>query len=247
MTHIAELTRPQRHLGFVAVGSAPQRRERAPSRLADYRYGTRERLLKLMTERFSVVRRVVGNDSFFERAQQYIALHPPRLPVLASYGENFPQFIRTLSNEACFAYVADIAEIEMACVRAAFSADAPALPCNAFKNFSTEELLKLSVTLHPSVSFITSRFAVVAAWQANQPGQSAPLGVWGRQGALIARRDRKAEVWLLPPGGFAFLCTLGNGSAVGDAALKAQRADKDFDLGENLSLLANARAVIGLA
>ena len=249
MTQTAELIRPHQPVAFataIAQLDAPWRRRKSPSRLADYRYGTAESLLNLMTARFPVVRRVVGDDSFFERARQFIALHPPRLPVLSSYGDAFPQFIRTLSCEACFAYVADIAEIEMARVRAAYSAEATTLPRGAFANLRAEELGQLRVTFHPSVSLVMSRFAVVAAWQANQPGQSAPAGVWGSQSALIARPDRKVEVWLLPLGGFAFLHALNEGSTITEATRIAARADSDFDLATNLDVLASARGIIGL-
>lgn len=241
MTQIAELIRPQQRPALVAA--APSRRRKPASRLANFRYGTPESLLNLMTARFPVVRRVVGDDSFFERARQFVALHPPRLPVLASYGEAFPQFIRTLSNEACFAYIADIAEIEMARVRAAYSAEAEALPRNAFANLQPEHAAALRVTFHPSVSLVTSRFAIVSAWQANQPGQSMPVGVWGRQSALVARADGKVDVWLLPAGGFAFLQALNDGSTVAAASRIAGLSDSGFDLVENLDLLAAARAV----
>ncbi|MBI3701085.1 MAG: putative DNA-binding domain-containing protein [Afipia sp.] len=244
MTQIAELIRPQQRPAFVAA--APSRRRKPAARLADFRYGTPESLLNLMTARFPVVRRVVGDDSFFERARQFIALHPPRLPVLASYGGGFPQFIRTLSNEACFAYVADIAEIEMARVRAAYSAEAEALPRNAFANLRPEHVGTLRVRFHPSVSLVTSRFAIVSAWQTNQPGQSVPMGAWGRQSALIARADRKVDAWLLPAGGFAFLQALNDGSTIAAASRIAGRADNGFDLAANLDLLAGAGAVIGL-
>lgn len=249
MTQIAELIRPQQPPACATAAEllhTTSRRRRSPPLLADYRYGTAESLLNLITARFPVVRRVVGDDSFFERARQFITLHPPRLPVLASYGEGFAQFVRTLRCEACFAYVADIADIEMARVRAAYSVEAKALPQNAFVNLSAEDLGPLRVTLHPSVSLVTSRFAVVAAWQANQPGQSAPVGVWGRQSALIARADRKVEVWQLPPGGFAFSQALDEGSTICEAGRVATRADRDFDLAGNLDLLARAQAVAGL-
>ena len=134
----------------------------------------------------------------------------------------------------------------MARVRAAYSAEAVTLPRDAFANFRAEELGQLRLTFHPSVSIVTSRFAVVAAWQANQPGQSAPAGVWGRQSALIARPDRKVEVWLLPSGGFAFLHTLTEGTTIAGAAQIAARTDSDFDLAANLGVLASARAIIGL-
>lgn len=249
MTQIAELIRPQQPPACstaVALVRTTSRRRNSLPLLADYRYSTAESLLNLMSARFPVVRRVVGDDSFFERARQFIALHPPRLPVLASYGEGFAQFIRTLSCEVCFAYVADIADLEMARVRAAYSAEGETLPRNAFVNLRAEDLGQLRVTLHSSVSLVTSRFAVVAAWQANQPGQSAPIGVWGRQSALIARADRKVEVWLLPPGGFAFSQALNEGSTIAGAGRVAGRADRDFDLAVNLDLLAGARAIAGL-
>jgi len=82
-------------------------------------------LIRALAARYPVVRRLIGDDSFLDVAQRFIAMQPPRLPVVEHFGETFPHYLRGLGEAASFEYVADMAELEAARARAYHSADAP--------------------------------------------------------------------------------------------------------------------------
>jgi hypothetical protein len=218
---------------------------RAESGLAVYRNNVMSGLIKVLTARFPVVRRLLGEDCFFEKVRRFIAAEPPRSPLLLEYGDGFPQFLRRLGDDACIGGIADVADLEMARGKAYHAADATPLPPQAFAAIAAERLAGIRLTLHPSVSLLRSRFSVVSVWHANQQAGDVVLPQWRPEAALIARPVLEVEIWNLPPGGFAFLTALSRGATLAEAAEAAMDAAPDFDLAVNLSVLIQANIVIG--
>jgi hypothetical protein len=221
-------------------------RRRAESGFAVYRNNVSAGLMNFIASRFPVVRAIVGHESFSERVRQFVLAHPPRSPVLLNYGGAFPGFIRDLGAEACFKYVADIAELELARARAYHAADAFPITPDAFAGIAADRLGELRVSLHPSVSVVASRFPIVSVWQSNQVDGQAVVRNWGRESALIARPELDVEVWKLPPGGFAFVTSLAKGLTMAEAIAGGLRESDEFDLPTNLSILIGARIVVEL-
>jgi hypothetical protein len=217
---------------------------RAESGFAVYCNNVSAGLMNFVASRFPVVRAVVGDESFFERARQFVLAHPPRSPVLLNYGGAFPGFIRDLGAEACFKYVADIAELELARARAYHAADALPITPDAFAAVPAERLGELRVSLHPSASLVASRFPIVSVWQSSEMGAQETARSRGRESALIARPELEVEVWKLPRGGFAFLTSLAKGLTMAAAVSEGLREADDFDLSANLSILIGARIVV---
>lgn len=218
---------------------------RAESGLAVYRNNVMSGLIKLVAARFPAVRRLIGDDSFFESIRGFIAAEPPRSPLLLDYGDGFPHFLRRLGGDACSGCIADVADLEVARGKAYHAADAAPLPPQAFAAIPAERLAGVRLTLHPSVSLLQSRFPVVSVWHAHQEFGDATLRQSRPEAALIARPMLEVEVWNLPPGGFAFLTALSRGAPMAEAAEAAMDAAQDFDLTVNLSVLIQARIVTG--
>src|SRR5262245_18625013 len=81
-------------------------------------------LIRALAARYPVVRRLLGDDSFLDVARRFVAMQPPRLPIVQHFGEMFPLYLRNLGDAVSFEYVADMAELEAARTRAYHSADA---------------------------------------------------------------------------------------------------------------------------
>jgi hypothetical protein len=216
---------------------------RAGSGLAVHRNNVTSSLIKVLTARFPVVRRLLGEDCFLESARRFIVAEPPRSPLLLQYGDGFPEFLRSIGDDAC---IADIADLEVARGNAYHAADAVSLPPQAFAAILTERVAGLRLTFHPSMSLLQSRFPTVSLWQANQEAGDATVPQ-GPEAALIARPMLEVEIWNLPPGGFAFLTALRRGATMAEAAEAAMDAAPEFDLAVNLSVLIKANIVTGLA
>src|SRR5712691_235094 len=116
---------------------------RAESGLAVYRNNVVASLIKVVSARFPVTRRLVGEEPFVAAVRQFIAIEPPRSPLLLEYGDAFPQFLRRLGKDACINYVADIADLEVARGKAYHAADVAPLPPEAFAAIPGERLADL--------------------------------------------------------------------------------------------------------
>jgi hypothetical protein len=196
-----------------------------------------------LASQFPVVRELAGDESFAACARRFVLTHPRRQPGSSDVGAAFADFIRTLGSAACYAYLADIAELEGACIRAAAAPDAPQiLNANAF----IAPLGSRRVTLHPSVSLTRSRFPIVSVWEAARQGTPLPLADCGAQCALISRLRQDVLVRRLPPGGFTFLSLLSQGMRIVQAAERTVAAVPAFEVAAGVELLRANRIVTEL-
>lgn len=223
---------------------APSRR--AASALAIHRNNVAASLINVLMARFPVIVRLAGEDSFQALARRFVALYPPRSPVLMSYGEGFPAFLRCLRAAPSADYLADIASLEVARGQAYHAADAEPVAAECFAELTQQRLPSLQVLLHPSVRLLRSNFPVVSAWEANQPGADTQIRCWKREDAIVVRPRHEVTVTRLPDGGFAFLSALANGATLATAIEAGFRDHAAFDLAANLAVLAGAGIVVGL-
>lgn len=218
---------------------------RRPSRgLAVHRNETTAAIINLIATRFPVVRELSGDASFFVRARQFAGTPSTRHGAPSRRPQAFPQFLRGLGTAACFAYLADIAELELAHHFASSATDVRAVPdvVAGLQSAAPE----LRVKLHPSVSLLRSRFPIVSIWQALKAGEQPSMRNCGPESALVARPALDVEIWRLQPGGFAFLIALSAGMPMARAAAQAIAAAPDFDLPANLATLIGSRVIVGL-
>jgi hypothetical protein len=202
-----------------------------------YRRTAANSLADILAAHFPVTRRMIGDDSFVAIAHSYTIQFPPRSPGLVDYGNALPAFIRTRGRTPSIEYLADIAEIEAARLRAYHAADAVPVTLGAFSR-------GLTIDLHPSASLVSSRFPVVSIWESNLRNDDA-LPRWRPEAALIVRPEREVQVWRLPHGGYAFLSAIMDGHRLSDAAQRATEQDADFDIDANVEILIEANACMG--
>jgi hypothetical protein len=227
----------------VQIASGPA----TTSRFGVYRNNVLFSLINALAVRYPVSRKILWPDTFEGAARLFVAVHPPHSPLLMEYGEHFPQFLRSLGTGPSAEYVADLAELESARVRAYHAADAAPLPAEAVATLSPDALVEARFTLHPSVSIIRSRFPIVSVWEATQEGRDADR--WKAEAALIVRPQLEVRVWRLPPGGYEFFSALAEGRTIGSAAAAAAAATgaEPVDLAEIFHVLICAGAVTGIS
>lgn len=166
------------------LGDDPSQREK---RFAVYRNNVVSGLVGQLAQSFPVVQRLVGDEFFRAMARAFVLAHPPRSPVLLSYGDGFPPFIADFPPASGLPYLADVAALEALRIRAYHAADARAVT-------STEITARLragrfaTLKPHPAAHLLRSAFPVLAIWHANQPG-SPSSRVTARKGenVLIVR------------------------------------------------------------
>ena len=189
----------------IPVSLRDAQRRRTESCFAIYRNNVAAGLIQSISSRYPLVRRLAGEDSFRAVAYRYILCEPPRSPVLLHYGETFPRFLRSLGPEPSIAYLAEIAELEMARVKAYHAPDVSPVSREWFSALPQDHLDTICIALHPSVTLLAARFPIVTIWEANQGDKGdGAIRKWGAEDALVARPFLDVNVWRLPRGAMPF-------------------------------------------
>lgn len=212
-------------------------------RFAVYRNNVCLSLVAALADTFPVLRALVGDEFFDAMARRYVADEPPRSPVLAHYGEGLADWLAHFAPAASLPYLPDMARLERARVRAYHAADAPSLGADAVAARLAEpaQLAQARLQLHPSVSVLDSRYAIVSLWAAHQG--HAPLEAVAPEQpecALVLRVDDDAAVLAIPPAAAEFYRRLQQGQPL---AAAAGNIEGPFDLGASLAILIRHGAI----
>jgi hypothetical protein len=199
---------------------------------------------------YPVTRRLVGADFFTAMAEKFVASYPPNHGWLSAYGADFADFVAQYRPAADLGYLADVARIEWARVRAANAPDAPGLDLTALASMEPEALERLPLSLHVAASLVCSPFPAFDIWWAHQHNggddeqlTQVDLAI-GPQTTLVSRPAAlEVGVALLGPGDAAFLSTLAGHSPFGAAYQAAALAEADYDLASRLGNLVCMRAL----
>lgn len=224
-------------------GSAPH------ARLAVHRNNVVSSLIAALADNFPVTQQLVGATFFGAMASVFVRQAPPRSRLLAFYGAGLPDFIDRFEAAASVPYLADVARIEIARVRAYHAADAEPVAAQAVSRAlaSGEDMPALRLQVHPSLHALASRHAVVAIWAAHQGmGELEQVDVDEAEEALVLRQGLDVVVLRAPPGSTAFVHALQQGHALGHAAGLAGGVAAVFDLAATLTLLLGQGALTSI-
>lgn len=214
-------------------------------RFAVHRNNVVSGLIDALADSFPVVQQLVGEPFFRAMAAVFVRESPPRSAVLALCGADFPAFIAGFAPAASLPYLADVARLEAARVRAFHAADAapPGAEMLSRALDSGERLGELHIGCHPSLAVVVSAFALVSVWAAHQgEAEVQPFSAEGPECALVLREGLEVQVLKVPAGTACFVSALQQGLDLGSAAAAATAAASDdagqaFDLTATLSLL----------
>lgn len=226
--------------GLVGANGLAQRRFRV------YRNNVVVGLVDALRDTFPAIQKLVGEEFFAAVARVYVMANPPNGPVLLEYGDGFPAFLREFGPVKDLPYLADVAAIDRALVKAYHAADKLSLDGRAFLSIETEISPFLHFALHPSVQVIPSRFPAFTIWRANSTEKEVKeisLNSGGED-TLVLRPAMQVEVRLLRPGSAPFLIALHKGKSLQDATLEATDERPDFDLDVALPALIDAGTIV---
>jgi len=217
-------------------------------RFAVYRNNVAAGLIGALASRFPVAEKIVGEAFFAGMAQAFIVQHPPRSPLLLSYGDDFAEFVEAFGPAAELSYLPDVIRLEAARDRAYHAADQSPLELAALARLDGDALAALRFVFHPSVSVISSIHPIVTIWAMNAGEiELSPIETWQGEDALVARPHLTVAVHLLPAGGSKFLTALMSGATLAAAAEVALSAAPKFDLTANLAGMLQSGALTAIA
>lgn len=188
---------------------------------------------------FPVVARIVGVAAFQALSQSYIAAHPPRHPLLALYGKDFPSYVAGQPIASGLPYLPDVARLEWARQDSFLAEDAPLLDAAGLDTSDAQALSALRLRVHPAARLISSPFPIYRIWSVNQPEvedadipaidfNAAEHVVLTRPaGAVVARATSLADATLIE--------AVSGGATLGDAVEAAFAVAADFDVMHTLA------------
>jgi len=224
-------------------GSDPGRR------FAVYRNNVMVSLVDALAQTFAVTQALVGEPFFRAMAREFVLGAPPRSPVLAYYGREFPAFIAQFAPAAVVPYLAEVARLEMAYVEAFHGPDAsPVSPQQLAAVLADPERLPgLRLRLHPCLLVLRSPFAIVSLWAAHQgQGDIAAVDPAQPENAWVLRRDLSVQVLRMRPGDCRLVESLAAGLPLGLAVSAALFDEPEFELSRCLGVLLREQAISGL-
>lgn len=230
----------------VPAGLNGARQRRAERRFAVYRNNVAVGLIEALAARFSVVKRLVGDEFFAAMAHRYILTEPPASPILLHYGEGFADFIADFAPATPLPYLADVARLEYARGRAYHAAEADPVGRQAFAALAPDRIGAVRVVLHPSVSILRSPHPVLSIWRVNQDEAPVAIEDWTPQSTLVGRPHLDVEMRRLASGVDHFLIALGAGESIAGAVAVASAATETFSASDGLATLIGANLAIDL-
>lgn len=219
-------------------------------RFAVYRNNVIVSLIDALADTFAVTQELVGEAFFRAMARQFAYANPPSSPLMAFYGEAFPDFVERFPPAAGVPYLADVARLEFLRVRAHYAADlTPVRPEAIAALLNDDEApAPLVLQIHPAVGVLDSPAAVVSLWSAHQvTGSFAPLIPDTPETALVLRSGLHVEVMSIPRAAGVFIDALRRGLALNRSLAEGQSVDTDFDASLPLGLLLQKGAITALS
>lgn len=191
---------------------------------------------KVLSAAFPVLRQLVGEEFFSALTRAYGMAHPSDNADLNRFGARFAHFLDGFEHVAEYPYLPDMARFEWALHRAHYADDAAVLDGAALAALAPEALDGARIALHPAVSLLTSRWAVLSLWQAHQAGSGVdfPEELAAPCHAVASRPRWKAELAGLDAAAYAALSALGAGETFGAALDAGFEIDEAFDIGAQL-------------
>ena len=200
------------------------------ARLRIYRHAVEGTLTAALRESYPVVHALVGDDFFDAMAARYRLQHPSACGNLQQFGGALADYVAAMLEAQSLPYLADVARLEWRRQLAALAADA--LPVDAVSAAAAALVApdRLRISLHPSLQWLRSDYAVLTLWQWCQSPSDAAPSVGGGEHVLLWRDGGEVAMAAVSPATFRCIERLADGDSVASACVAAAEVDNDFDL-----------------
>jgi hypothetical protein len=204
----------------------------AAARLAVYRNTVRSNVVAALQSTYPAVRRLVGEDYFFKVAHDFIFLHPSTSGDLTPVGTLFPAYLTQLHRHDEYAYLGDVARLELLIQEALLAPSRPPFDLKRLSRVPPAEYDALRFVLHPALRRFESRYPARRIWQSNVGSDAEPetidLADGGERLALLPHR-LQLQFHALTPGEWCWLAALERGEPFAASVEAAVAGDGAFD------------------
>ena len=224
--------------GVCSPGGGP-----ATKRYAVYRNNVVVGLMEAMRSAFPSLLAVMGEAGFNRVARNFIAVSPPKSPMMQHYGDGFADFLAGFRPLAKSPFLADVARAERAFLRSWHARDAVAATINEIAGMGEAALPELVFEPHPAAILITSKWPVADLFDRRNGDGDGEIDLGEAQCLLFTRPELSVIVQSLNAANAAFAGALLDGERLGDAAACGFDVDPEFDFASGLQTIFSSGAV----
>ena len=213
-----------------------------------YRNNIMVSLTEAIVDTYPVVSQLVGEEFATAMARVYVGDHLPSSPVLLEYGEGYGGFIAGFEPAQSLPFLADIAKLEWAWMRAYHARDETPLSIESLGEIAQDELLKTGLVLCQSVQLLRSNYPIASIWAAHQEGRNGEElenVVEQAECVLVNRPLWNVEVRVLEPSTHAFFSSLHTGFPLGISIDKGNTFSS-FDPAAAINALFETKSIAAL-
>jgi hypothetical protein len=208
---------------------------KADRRYAVYRNNVTLSLIGALEANFPAVKRLVGSEFFAGMARLFVRAHPPKLRLLAEYGDELATFIESFEPLAAYPFIPDVARLERLWLGSYHEADALVLDGTELSKLDPDALFASRFVAHPAARLFASPYAAVTIMSANRAeGEVPPIDPSQPEFGLVTRPALQVDVRTISASSHLFIGKLIEGSTLADAARTGLESDPVFDLAANL-------------
>lgn len=199
---------------------------------AVYRNTAPKAAIDALRANYPTVARLLGASVFDGAALSFLHHFPPTSPILAAYGEPFPEFLADSELPEGLLFLPDIARIDRAATECHLAADAGILDPHTLAGIAPDQWTKISLTLHPACRFDWFDTGVASLWLAIRSACAASDRAPDAraEGIVLARPNGGVEARVIAYDEYLFLAALAEELSVGAAAMRALEASPGCDL-----------------
>lgn len=212
---------------------------------AVYRNTVMKGCIDALAANFPSVCRLVGDEWFRAAAAAYVSEHPPLVPTLLEYGEDFEAFLDGFEPAAALPYLARVASLDRYWTEAHIARDEMPLAPGVLAGLHAESLARCTLRPHASARWAYFEHAPVATiWRCNREDEAQALTEidWRGEGLLLVRPHAAVEAIDLDQAGCAFMLACAEGETLADAAARSLAIDAKSDLAALMARLLGAGA-----
>lgn len=149
----------------------------AQNRIKLYQNSILNNIKKGLKAIFPVCIKVVGDDFFSAMAEVYINQHPPRLPDLNAYGNNFPDFIAQFPPAQSLPYLADVARLDFTWHQVFYGPDNARVDLNKLFQTIATKGEAIIFALPEGAKLIDSLYPIADIWEICQPEYTGSIEI----------------------------------------------------------------------
>ena len=190
-------------------------------------------LVTALLTKFPATVWLAGTSFVTEAARGFIRNHPPHVPCIAEYGDEFPQFLAALPNADGMPYLREFAELERQVGQVSVEIEERCLALADLTEFGADRLPDIMLRLQPGVRYrraswpIDDLLKLYLTESAPDRYPFEPCDVWlevrGARGEFQIDRLESSE--------FVFRKSIAEGHSLGSAAESALECNPSFDPG----------------